>query len=44
MCDDCEVVDYKEEDETRDELAQVLDEVAVEDTASYQPKVILLFH
>ena len=30
-------------DENRDEFAQVLDEVAVEDTTSYQPKVIALF-
>ena len=42
LCDDCEV-DYKVEDENRDEFAQVLDEVSVEDTASYQPKVIALF-
>ena len=41
VCDDCEV-DYKEEDETREEFAQVLDEFKVEDT-SYQPKVIVLF-
>ena len=42
LCDDCEV-DYKAEDENREEFAQVLDEVSVEDTASYQPKVIALF-
>ena len=42
MCNDCEV-DYKVEDENREEFAQVLDEVSVEDTASYQPKVIALF-
>ena len=42
LCDDCEV-DYKVEDENREEFAQVLDEVSVEDTASYQPKVIALF-
>ena len=42
MCDDCEV-DYKVEDENRKEFAQVLDEVSVEDTTSYQPKVIALF-
>ena len=42
MCDDCEV-DYKVEDENREEFAQVLDEVAVEDTANYQRKVIALF-
>ena len=42
VCDDCEV-DYKEEDETREEFAQVLDEFKVEDTAGNQPKVILLF-
>ena len=42
LCDDCEV-DYKVEDENRDEFAQVLDEVSVEDTTSYQPKVIALF-
>ena len=41
MCDDCEV-DYKKEDETREEFAQVLDEFKVEDTG-YQPKVIVLF-
>ena len=41
MCNDCEV-DYKEEDETREEFAQVLDEFKVEDTAGYQPKVIVL--
>ena len=41
VCNDCEV-DYKEEDETREEFAQVLDEFKVEDT-SYQPKVIVLF-
>ena len=41
MCNDCKV-DYKEEDETREEFAQVLDEFKVEDT-SYQPKVIVLF-
>ena len=38
MCDDCEV-DYKVEDENREEFAQVLDEVSVEDTTGYQPKV-----
>ena len=42
LCDDCEV-DYKVEDENREEFAQVLDEVSVEDTACYQPKVIALF-
>ena len=42
LCDDCEV-DYKVEDENREEFAEVLDEVSVEDTASYQPKVIALF-
>ena len=41
MCDDCEV-DYKEEDETKEEFAQVLDEFKVEDTG-YQPKVIAFF-
>ena len=41
VCNDCEV-NYKEEDETREEFAQVLDEFKVEDT-SYQPKVIVLF-
>ena len=41
MCNDCEV-DYKEEDETRKEFSQVLDEFKVEDTAGYQPKVIVL--
>ena len=41
MCNDCKV-DYKEEDETREEFAQVLDEFKVEDTAGYQPKVIVL--
>ena len=40
-CNDCEV-DYKKENETREEFAQVLDEFKVEDT-SYQPKVIMLF-
>jgi hypothetical protein len=42
LCDDCEI-DYKVEDENSEEFAQVLDEVSVEDTASYQPKVIVLF-
>ena len=42
MCDDCEV-DYKVEDENRKEFAQVLDEVSVEDTTSWLPKVIALF-
>ena len=41
VCNDCEV-DYKKENETREEFAQVLDEFKVEDT-SYQPKVIMLF-
>ena len=41
VCNDCEV-DYKKENETREEFAQVLDEFKVEDT-SYQPKVIVLF-
>ena len=31
------------DDENRDEFAEVLDEVSVEDTASLQPKVIALF-
>ena len=30
----------QEDDENREEFAQVLDEVSVEDTASYKPKVI----
>ena len=42
LCDDCEV-DYKVEDENREEFVQVLDEVSVEDNTSYQPKVIALF-
>ena len=41
VCNDCEV-DYKKENETREEFAQVLDEFKVEDT-SYQPNVIVLF-
>ena len=41
MCNDCKV-DYKEEDETREEFAQVLDEFKVEATG-YQPKVIVFF-
>ena len=41
VCNDCEV-DYKKENETREEFAQVLDEFKVEDT-SYQPKVVVLF-
>ena len=41
VCNDCEV-DYKKENETGEEFAQVLDEFKVEDT-SYQPKVIVLF-
>ena len=41
VCNDCEV-DYKKENETREEFAQVLDEFKVEDT-SYQHKVIVLF-
>ena len=31
------------DDENREEFAEVLDEVSVEDTASLQPKVIALF-
>ena len=42
LCDDCEV-DYKVEDENREEFVQVLDEVSVEDTTSYKPEDIAFF-
>ena len=42
MCEDCEV-DYEVKDENREEFAQVLDEVDVQEIAGYKPKVIALF-
>ena len=41
-CDDCEVNYYKEKDKDQHELAEVLDQVYVQDI-SYRPKFLAIF-